>query len=76
MDDERQSEGEDAERFSGMIMSLWNTLAQMNMEKAPNLSQQRTGLADIEGLKQMVERRLEELNDGFQHCTKKSNDAV
>ncbi len=59
-------EGEDAlNDFLGMIMSLWNTLAQMNMEgKRLNLSQ-RTGLGDIEGLKQMVERRLEELNDGF-----------
>ncbi|MCO6185232.1 hypothetical protein [Rhizobium sp. L1K21] len=59
-------EGEDAPNdFLGMIMSLWNTLAQMNMEgKRLNLSQ-RTGLGDIEGLKQMVERRLDELDDGF-----------
>ncbi|MCB1460559.1 MAG: hypothetical protein KDJ48_15095 [Nitratireductor sp.] len=59
-------EGEEAlSDFFGMIMSLWNTLAQMNMEgKRLNLSQ-RTGLGDINGLKQMVERRLDELEDGF-----------
>ena len=59
-------EGEaDANQFFGMIMSFWNMLAQMNMEgKRLNLSQ-RTGLDDIEGLKRMIARRLNELDDGF-----------
>ena len=59
-------EGEaDVNEFFGMIMSLWNTLAAMNLEGRRLHLSQRTGLGDIEGLKRMVERRLNELDDGF-----------
>lgn len=51
--------------FIETMMSLWNTLADMNMAgKWLNLSQ-RTGLGDLEGLRLMVERRLDELENGF-----------
>lgn len=55
----------EASSFFEMIMSLWNTLAEMNMTgKRFNLSQ-RSGLGDLDGLRRMVERRLDELDEGF-----------
>lgn len=56
---------DEANAFFEMIMSLWNSLAEMNKAGKRLSLSQRLGLSDLAGLTRMVERRLNELDDGF-----------
>jgi len=56
---------QDASNFYGQMLSLWNHLAKMNMAGQSLRLSPREGLDASAGLKAMLKRRLEELEDGF-----------
>ncbi|MET3599497.1 hypothetical protein [Martelella mangrovi] len=56
---------EESMLFSATFMSLWNELRRVDEEGKYLKLPPRTGIGDLEGLKRMVEARLDALSEGY-----------
>jgi len=58
-------DGDEAGTFFAVMFSLWNALAELNLDGRRLPLSQRRGLDSADGLAAMIERRLDEIDRGF-----------